>query len=108
MTKVPAANHCVMTRLLLEGLASSVAGAGGAGVAFALLFSIMTAASDLAFFMRCTGQSRSFSNHFAISHSLGIFCRLMVGVGEVACCVVSAVWVSGRHFLRNKGVLLSQ
>ena len=48
MTKVPAANHCVVLRLLLEGLASSVAG-DGAG-AFALLFSIMTAASDAAFF----------------------------------------------------------
>ena len=50
---LPTASHCVVLRLLEETVFPSVAGEGAAGafpVCFALLFWIMTAALDAAFF----------------------------------------------------------
>ena len=71
MTKLPPASHWVVLRLLLEGLASSVAGAGARAtlaVAFALLFAIMTVASAAAFFCASRASRVFFSKAFGGFH----------------------------------------
>ena len=102
MKKLPAVSHWVMLRLLLEGLSSSVAGAaaGTAVGAFALLFAIMTEASAAAFF-RASRASRALSaTNLPAATRLGFVAAFAVGVGEVACCVISpcALRLFGRHF----------
>ena len=55
---LPTASHCVVLRLLEEIVFPSVAGEGAEGafsVCFALLFSIMTAASAAAFLCALRG-----------------------------------------------------
>ena len=100
MTKLPAASHWVVLRLLLEGLSSSVAGAGAgaAVVAFALLFAIMTAASAAAFFCASRACHVLSAANLPAATRLGFLVGFVVGVVELACCVMSlcecAAWVS--------------
>ena len=101
MTMLPTANHCVVLRLLLrEGLLSSVASAGVSAGAFAsgafvLLFAIMTAASAAAFFCASWAARVLSATILPAATRFGFFASRVVGVGEVACCVVSAAGVSG-------------
>ena len=89
---------------MLFGVSSAIVGvgSGAAGVAFALLLAIMTAASAAAF-LCCSWASRVLSaTNLPAATRLGFFARcgvvVGVGVGVVACCVISAcecaVWVS--------------
>ena len=95
-----AIGHWVVLRMLL-GLSSSVANAGGAG---ALFFAIMAEASAAAFFCASRAFRVLSATNLPAATRSGFFARFVVGVGEVACCVISpyklllcnggAAWVS--------------
>ena len=101
MTKLPAANHWVVLRMLL-GLSSSVAAA--AGGTRALFFAIMAAASAAAFFCSLRACHILSATNLPAATRRGFFAGFVVGVGKVACCVISpcklllcnsgAAWVS--------------
>ena len=88
---------------MLLGLSSSVANAaaGGAG---ALFFAIMAAASAAAFFCASRACHVLSATNLPAATRLGFSACFVVGVGEVACCVISpckllvcnggAAWVS--------------
>ena len=77
---------------VLFRVSSAIVGVGSetGGVAFALLFAIMTAASAAAFFC-CSRASRVHSaTALPAATRLGFFASgAVVGVGVVACCVIS-------------------
>ena len=97
---LPTASHCVVLRLLelLEEIVfPSVAGEGAAGAScggFALLFSIMTAASAAAFFCASRAARDLSATILPAATRFGFFAGRVVGVGEVTCCVMSAAGVS--------------
>ena len=83
---------------MLLGLSSSRRGRGG------LVFSIMAAASAAAFFCASRACRVLSATNLPAATRLGFLAGFVVGVGEVACCVISpcklllcnsgAAWVS--------------
>ena len=69
--------------------------AGASCGGFALLFSIMTAASAAAFFCASRAGRVLSATVLPASTRYGFFAGRVVGVGEVSYCVVSAAGVSG-------------
>lgn len=80
---------CVSAPTSLTSSSFSSSGQGWAGVSFALLFEIMTAASAAAFF--CASQASLFFSAMALPAAthFGFFAGFVVGVSEVTCCVTS-------------------
>ena len=76
---------------MLLGLSSSVANAaaGAAGATGALFFVIMAAASAAAFFCASQACRVLSATNLPAATRLGFFAGFVVGVGEVACCVIS-------------------
>ena len=87
----------MVLRLLEEIVSPSVAGEWAAGAScggFALWFSIMTAASDAAFFCASRASRVLSATILPAATRFGFFAGCVVGVGKVTCCLMSAAGVS--------------